>query len=169
MHGKVWVLDTETKGTGAQMVPLESTLKQPQPKEHFLPATARRHKPAPEPVERAHGASGSPTSSAARRSATTSTHEPRSRLLAEQRSSVDVNVSVWEPGEDRWRLLTLAEKQLLWERRRVRLTAARAASAARVSASRSRSWMSPGSPSASIAASWSRSRKQVATGSVSRR
>ena len=53
MHGKVWVLDTETKGTGAQMVPLESTLKRPQPKEHFLPATARRHKPAPEPVERA--------------------------------------------------------------------------------------------------------------------
>ena len=30
---------------------------------------------------------------------------------------VDVNVSVWEPGEDRWRLLTLAEKQLLWQRR----------------------------------------------------
>ena len=26
---KVWVLDTETKGTGAQMVPLEKTLKQP--------------------------------------------------------------------------------------------------------------------------------------------
>ena len=45
MKGKVWVLDTETKGTGAQMVPLESTLKRPQPKEHFLPASARRQAP----------------------------------------------------------------------------------------------------------------------------
>ena len=117
MHGKVWVLDTETKGTGAQMVPLESTLKQPQPKEHFLPATARRHKPAPEPVERAP-----------RRFRVTDVVSRRILgddldaratlgLLAGQRSSVDVNVSVWEPGEDRWRLLTLAEKQLLWERR----------------------------------------------------
>src|SRR4051812_33341890 len=27
--GKVWVLDTETKGTGAQMVPLEDALEKP--------------------------------------------------------------------------------------------------------------------------------------------
>jgi hypothetical protein len=27
--GKVWVLDTETKGTGANMVPLEKVLRQP--------------------------------------------------------------------------------------------------------------------------------------------
>src|SRR3954463_7356322 len=117
MHGKVWVLDTETKGTGAQMVPLESTLKQPQPKEHFLPATARRHKPAPEPVERAprrfrvtEVVSRRPAGDALDARATLG-------VLAGQRSSVDVNVSVWEPGEDRWRLLTLAEKQLLWARR----------------------------------------------------
>jgi hypothetical protein len=29
--GKVWVLDTETKGTGANMVPLEKTLERPEP------------------------------------------------------------------------------------------------------------------------------------------
>jgi hypothetical protein len=29
--GKVWVLDTETKGTGASMVPLEKALKRPEP------------------------------------------------------------------------------------------------------------------------------------------
>jgi hypothetical protein len=29
---KVWVLDTETKGTGAQMVPLEKVLEKPAPK-----------------------------------------------------------------------------------------------------------------------------------------
>ena len=45
MKGKVWVLDTETKGTGAQMVPLESVLKTPQPKEHLLDPRTRRRKP----------------------------------------------------------------------------------------------------------------------------
>jgi hypothetical protein len=30
---KTWVLDTDTKGTGARMVPLEDTLKKPEPKE----------------------------------------------------------------------------------------------------------------------------------------
>jgi hypothetical protein len=37
--GKVWVLDTETKGTGANMVPLEKTLEQPKPDK---PAARRR-------------------------------------------------------------------------------------------------------------------------------
>ena len=30
----------------------------------------------------------------------------------------DVNVSVWEAGEERWRLLHIAEQRMLWERRR---------------------------------------------------
>ena len=30
----------------------------------------------------------------------------------------DVNISVWEPGEDRWRLLSFAEQEAVWERRR---------------------------------------------------
>src|SRR5687768_12060058 len=29
--GKVWVLDTETKGTGANMVPLDKVLRRPEP------------------------------------------------------------------------------------------------------------------------------------------
>jgi hypothetical protein len=41
--GKVWVLDTETKGTGAEMVPLEKTLKKPAPKRSLV---------APEPSPR---------------------------------------------------------------------------------------------------------------------
>ena len=32
--GKTWVLDTETKGTGANMVPLEKVLKKPAPFAH---------------------------------------------------------------------------------------------------------------------------------------
>jgi hypothetical protein len=36
--GKAWILDTETKGTGASMVPLEKALKQREP----APARKRR-------------------------------------------------------------------------------------------------------------------------------
>jgi hypothetical protein len=41
--GKVWVLDTETKGTGANMVPLEDVLAKPAPKKaqrRFIPRRA---------------------------------------------------------------------------------------------------------------------------------
>ena len=40
---KVWVLDTETKGTGASMVPLEKTLETPSER----PARPRRSRKAP--------------------------------------------------------------------------------------------------------------------------
>jgi hypothetical protein len=43
--GKVWVLDTETKGTGANVVPLEKVLEQPERAERPLP----RPKRAPDP------------------------------------------------------------------------------------------------------------------------
>ena len=44
MAKKTWVLDTETKGTGANMVPLEKVIKKPEP----APAR-RRPAPAAEP------------------------------------------------------------------------------------------------------------------------
>jgi hypothetical protein len=44
--GKTWVLDTETKGTGANMVPLEKVLEKPHPEAD--PAPARRPRRAPE-------------------------------------------------------------------------------------------------------------------------
>jgi hypothetical protein len=64
--GKTWVLDTETKGTGANVVPLEKVLKRPEPPEPGLkrakraarspahaseapPQRPRRPEPKPEP------------------------------------------------------------------------------------------------------------------------
>jgi hypothetical protein len=44
MTKKTWVLDTETKGTGANMVPLEKVLKKPE-----QASAGRRPTPAPEP------------------------------------------------------------------------------------------------------------------------
>ncbi|MEA2332413.1 MAG: hypothetical protein QOH58_2551 [Thermoleophilaceae bacterium] len=58
--GKVWVLDTETKGTGANVVPLEKVQRRPGPETERPPAAKRaaapakagpapRRKPRPEP------------------------------------------------------------------------------------------------------------------------
>jgi hypothetical protein len=115
---KVWVLDTETKGTGAQMVPLEKVLQRPTPsgRPFFVPP---RHESRP-PEE--------PAPRAPRRFKVVDvmTHEvladgadPRATLalLNGMRSSVDVEVFVWEPDEEHWRLLTLGEQRALWDLR----------------------------------------------------
>jgi hypothetical protein len=62
MATKTWVLDTETKGTGANMVPLEKVLEKPEPAPNVRrparaaeprPAQSRRpRRSAPRPVER---------------------------------------------------------------------------------------------------------------------
>jgi hypothetical protein len=115
---KVWVLDTETKGTGATMVPLERVLRKrggesvpgfalppprppsPRPPE---PRTPREFKVIDILTRRvlgedldARGAVG---------------------VLEDVRSIVDVNVYVWEPGTERWRMLTFGETRALWEYR----------------------------------------------------
>jgi hypothetical protein len=36
-------------------------------------------------------------------------------VLREARSIVDVNVYVWQEGQERWRLLTQGEKRAIWE------------------------------------------------------
>ena len=116
--GKLWVLDTETKGTGAQMVPLEQVLEQP--KAPVKPLLSPRTRRAPAPAE--------PEPRAARRfrvvdvmtrQALADDVGGREALaaLAAVSSPVDVHVYVWAPKAERWRLLTLAEKRALWERR----------------------------------------------------
>jgi hypothetical protein len=120
--GKVWVLDTETKGTGAQMVPLDSVLKTPQPKEHLLPPGVHRATPEPAPAAEPRAPRRFKVVDLSTRQTLAEDADLRATLalLAEQRSSVDVNVYVWEPEPERWRLLTLGERQLLWERRQPR-------------------------------------------------
>jgi hypothetical protein len=118
MKGKVWVLDTETKGTGAQMVPLESIQQQPRAKEHLLPLTTHRKKPEPEAPAPRQPRRFKVVDIASRRVLAEDVDLRHTlELLGTQRSSVDVNIHVWEPEYERWRLLTLGERGLLWERR----------------------------------------------------
>jgi hypothetical protein len=116
--GKVWVLDTETKGTGARMVPLEEVLERPAQRAEpiFVPPKAPP-RPAEEPEPRAprrfkvvdvltgqvlaEDASGRETVDA----------------LGDVRSVVDVRISVWDPEAEDWRLLTLREQQAIWRLR----------------------------------------------------
>lgn len=125
MAKKVWVLETSTKGTGANVVPLERVLRSPSssstPVPVYVPPTPRpRPAPAPEPkaprrfkivdvVSRQVLGEG------------VNTRETVD-LLRGVRSVVDVHVYVWEParkraGQARWRMLTLAEQGALWELR----------------------------------------------------
>jgi hypothetical protein len=112
--GKPWVLDTGTKGTGAEMVPLEKVLEEPGPTRPpiIVPTERRTPAKAPEPrvpwrfkvvdvmtrqvlAEDAHAAS-------------------TLDLLSGIRSMVDVSVYVWDPKRAAWRPLTLGERQTLW-------------------------------------------------------
>ena len=113
--GKVWVLDTSTKGTGARMVPLEDVLTNPSPVAEPVTAPPKPRRRAPHPPaprrqrrfkvldvmtrqELADGASLRETID----------------FLGRARSLVDVHLYVWEPETESWRLLTLDEKRALW-------------------------------------------------------
>ena len=61
--GKVWVLDTETKGTGAEMVPLETALREPAPEA----APAERPRRARKAAEKGPSPARRSTSTKARR------------------------------------------------------------------------------------------------------
>jgi hypothetical protein len=114
---KVWVLDTETKGTGAQMVPLDKVLRAPAGK------PARRPAPRPKPK-----GAGAPERSRPRRFRVVDvmTREVLAEgagaretveLLRGVRSLVDVAIGVWSEPLEEWQPLTFAESKMLWELR----------------------------------------------------
>jgi hypothetical protein len=115
---KIWVLDTETKGTGANMVPLERVLKKPNPHPEPLYVPPKRRAPEQKPPEPRPPREFKIVDLMSREVLAEGT-SARETLLAlqEVRSIVDVNVYVWQPDDERWRLLTLGEKRLMWDSR----------------------------------------------------
>ena len=116
--GRVWVLDTETKGTGAEMVPLDKVRKKPAPSAEPFWAPPKRAPREPKPAE--------PRAPLKFRIVDVLSREvladdagAREALdaLNGVRSIVDVQAFVWQPDAERWRLLTLDELRTLWERR----------------------------------------------------
>jgi hypothetical protein len=117
MARKVWVLDTETKGTGAEMVPLEKVLRKPASREplsvHAPPKREPRPPKEPEPK---------PPRSFRIVDVTTGDvlgeHlDTRAAIAAleDVRSVVDVRIYVWDHSTERWVLLTLGEQKTLWQ------------------------------------------------------
>jgi len=114
---KVWVLDTETKGTGAEMVPLEKVLRKPASE----PAR-RRARPLPKPARTEKEAEPTPPrrfrviDALSRQVLAEDANAPETiELLRGIERPVDVSVYVWEPKPESWRLLTRRELSLLWE------------------------------------------------------
>jgi hypothetical protein len=114
---KVWVLDTSTKGTGASVVPLESTLKKPE-REGKPPISAtkapprkREKEPAPRLPRRFRVVDLLSAETLAEGAHMRATLD----VLKEVRSSVDVRIFVWDHEADKWHLLTLSEQRALWD------------------------------------------------------
>jgi hypothetical protein len=123
---KIWVLDTETKGTGAEMVPLERALR------------GKRSAPARERIRvvkrKLDGSAdqalptGEPPRGPRRFKLTNALSgqvlaEDASvaeiiELMRGMRSVADARVSVWEADTRGWRPLALREQQLLLTRAR---------------------------------------------------
>jgi hypothetical protein len=112
---KVWVLDTATKGTGASMVPLESTLAKPEDGSGsiFVPP-----KPAPRPPRPTEPRQPPKFKVVDVVSAMTLAEDVDARaalaLLDDARSVTDVRIHVWSQESRSWRLLTLREQKALW-------------------------------------------------------
>ena len=110
---KAWVLDTETKGTGAEMVPLEKVLEEPSSARApiLTPERPRRvEPPAPRPPWRFK------VVDVMTRRVVGEDLDARTTVdvLKDFRSVVDVSVYAWDQTGAEWRPLTLGERRTLW-------------------------------------------------------
>jgi hypothetical protein len=113
---KTWILDTETKGTGAHIAPLKP---EPARAERELATVTLERPPrrvqAPEPpAPRTFKVVD--VMSARVLVEGVDTRETLA-LLAGMRSALDARIYTWVPAVGRWRLLTLGERRALWEMR----------------------------------------------------
>lgn len=116
---KTWVLDTETKGTGAEVVPIEKKLAR-RGRERDL-ALVELGGGAPKPPPEAPAPEPTRLKVVHVPSGTTLAEDVGVRdavaALAGMRSVLDARISVWSPERGRWRILPLAEAKRLWELR----------------------------------------------------
>jgi hypothetical protein len=115
---KVWVLDTETKGTGANMVPLDRVLKKPGSDPGQLRVLPRPKPRAPKPPEPKRPREFKVVDVMTREVlAEGADLRTTVKVLDDVRSVVDVTIWVWQPEAERWRMLTLEEARALWQYR----------------------------------------------------
>ena len=111
------MLDTHTKGTGANMVPLDRVLKHGSDSVPGFVLPERR---------RGESAASEPRGPRRFKVVDLMTRQPLAEdvdargaveALREARSIMDVTVHVWDEDAERWRRLTFGEMSALWEHR----------------------------------------------------
>ncbi len=112
---KTWVLDTETKGTGAHVVPIEKTL-QPARIEQELALVELERAPRPPQPAPAHEPLRFKVVNVMNGHVLAEGTDAREtvRVLEAMRSVLDARIFEWVSGKRRWRLLTLGECKALW-------------------------------------------------------
>src|SRR5436305_3791206 len=115
---KIWVLDTETKGTGANMVPLDKLLSKPASDANTFRVPRRQggdegREPEPPKPPEPHRFR---IVDVMTRQMLADDADARTTVAAleDVRSVVDVLVDVWDPEAGQWRRLTLGEQKTLW-------------------------------------------------------
>ena len=118
MAKKIWVLDTETKGTGANVVPLESTLRKPAgTAEPFYVPPKRTPRPPEPPAPRLPRAFKIVDVTSGEVLAEDVDTRAAIGVLEGLGSVVDVRIYQWDDTTERWILLTLGEHKSLWDYR----------------------------------------------------
>jgi hypothetical protein len=112
---KVWVLDTETKGTGANMVPLDRVTRRPPAAEPLVVPRKPQPRPQEPPPPRAPRRFRVVDVMTRQELADEASAREAIDALKEARSVVDVNVYMWDEDRDRWRMLTFSERHAMWE------------------------------------------------------
>ena len=114
---KVWVLDHETKGTGAEMVPLEKKVDPSRQGGGLVVVQEPRRKPERPPEPR--GPRRFRVVDVMTREVLAEDADARTTvtLLEGVRSIVDVSIYVWEEKAAKWQQLTQREAHMLWDLR----------------------------------------------------
>jgi hypothetical protein len=114
---KAWVLDTETKGTGAQMRPLDKVLDKPSAGRPVIVPRERPERPAEPPAPKVPPRFKVVDVMTRRMLAEGAGTRETVELLRGIRSVVDVSVYVWDGRTDAWRPLDMRERKALWNLR----------------------------------------------------
>jgi hypothetical protein len=113
---KVWVLDTSTKGTGAEMVPLEKTVEGGAGQGRSALVLENREKPRRATPPEPKGPRRFKVVDVMTRQVLAGDAPVRETvgLLEGIRSIVDVSIYVWEDKARAWQQVSQREKQMLW-------------------------------------------------------
>ena len=116
--GRRWILDHETKGTGAEMVPLDKARPEDAPTGRPV-IVAPERRPAPPKDARPRGPRRFKVVDVMTREALAEDVDARAtvEVLKGARSTVDVSIYVWEEQAGKWQQLTQREQKMLWELR----------------------------------------------------